>query len=143
MIKYQGVCSCGEVKVALHSDLRPEEFQPRSDAQTCHFCQEHKGIWISDAKGFVDIDPSNVTSIKTFASRQVKFHFCVKCKDLTYALYSDSAGVKEVAVVRRDLFEAIAPFAKPVMITDFDGEAQDVGQKRRLANWTPVRPNKG
>lgn len=139
MAEYKGQCRCAAIQVALISDMKPEEFQPRSDAQTCHFCEQHKGIWISDPKGSLIVRQYGATDVQQFASGQVNFHFCAKCCELTYAAYTDAQSGKMVAVVRRDLFAQIAPVAKPVLSTNFEGESTTAGQARRLANWTPVK----
>lgn len=138
MFKYLGQCQCKEVKVTLQSALKPEEFQPRSDAQFCQFCAEHDGVWISDPKGILHLDVNNKTKIERFASEQVQFHFCVNCDDLTYAIFVNPDNGHRVAVARVSLFKEIAPVAKPVIGTNFDGEEKEAGKKRRLANWTPV-----
>ncbi|HEX7673647.1 MAG TPA: hypothetical protein VF412_05725 [Bdellovibrio sp.] len=138
MFKYLGQCQCREVKVTLQSALKPEEFQPRSDAKFCHFCAKHGGVWISDPKGFLHVDVNNKTKIERFASEQVQFHFCMNCQDLTYAIFVNPDDSQRVAVVRVALFNEIAPVAKPVIGTNFDGETKEAGKKRRLTNWTPI-----
>jgi len=137
--RYIGHCSCGATRVTLHSELAPEEFQPRSDAQTCGFCQRHGGIWISDPRGSLVIAASNATRTEQFATAQVQFHFCATCNELAYAIYVDGADGK-VAVVRRDLFAQIGSSARPVVNTNFEGEADVDARQRRLRNWTVVSP---
>ncbi len=130
---YKGYCSCKSTQITLTSELKPEEFQPRSDSENCHFCKKHDGVWISDSKGQITLDPNNKTETKRFATGLVEFHFCANCHDLTYALFEN-----KVAVVRLALFQEIAPHAKSVTYTHFDGESEGDGQKRRLKNWTPL-----
>jgi hypothetical protein len=139
MHDYLGRCTCGRVEIHLNSSLEPSEFQPRSDAATCAFCREHDGVWISDPKGMLTLASDDGTSVRTFASEQVQFHFCPECHDLTYAIFDDGSGTKPVAVARVALFEAIRGEAPPTVTTNFEGEAQDVGRRRRLEKWTPVR----
>jgi hypothetical protein len=142
MSEYAGRCGCGATKVAFQSDLAPEEFQPRSDAQTCNFCRLNKGVWISDSKGSLVIHESNVTAVHTFATAEVRFHFCTTCEELAYAIYVDASDGNEVAVVRRDLFHRIASSARPVIVTNFEGQTARDAQKRRLEHWTPLAPKK-
>ena len=132
MAAYLGACSCGATRVTLTSPRAPGDFEPRSDAEHCAFCREHGGIWISDPAGTLAIEPGNATTTRRFASDQVEFHFCAACGELAYAVF------ERVGVARRDLFAAIAPLAKPVVATNFDGEALDRGRARRLAAWTPL-----
>lgn len=134
---YAGSCGCGATKVTLSSCLAPEEFQPRSDAQSCEFCRRHQGIWISDPRGSLRIEASNRTTVTRFASGEVAFHFCARCAELCYALCLALGGERTVAVVRRDLFQAIAGLAKPVVSTNFEGASLDESRKRRSENWTP------
>jgi hypothetical protein len=122
----------------LVTELGPEEFQPRSDAATCDFCREHRGVWISDPKGALIIPEANRTATKRTGSGVVEFHFCARCAEMTYAIYSDAAEAKRVAVARRDLFEPIAGAAKPVAVTKFENADVAAARARRLQNWTLV-----
>ena len=56
---------------------------------------------------------------------------------MTYAIFADP-GSTEVAVVRVGLFKDIAAAAKPVAITNLEGESTAIARARRLKNWTPV-----
>ena len=134
---YLGSCGCGATKVSLRSRLAPDEFQPRSDAQTCEFCRRHRGVWISDPRGSLLIDAGNETTVTRFASGEVAFHFCAKCGDLTYASCVDLGAQRQVAVARRDLFEVIRAAAKPVAVTNFEAALLADARKRRAENWTP------
>jgi hypothetical protein len=134
--EYVGRCECGEVEVRLSSVLTPAEFQPRSDAQTCRFCSEHDGVWISDPRGTLGVRAVDATTVRRFASEQVQFHFCSACNTLVYATFEDNSRV--VAVVRVALFEAIRGAALPNSPTNFEGESAATGRQRRLARWTPV-----
>jgi len=136
--EYAGRCGCGATRVTLYSELAPEAFQPRSDAQSCGFCRQHAGIWISDPRGSLVIAASNPTRTQQFATAQVQFHFCAACDELAYAIYADGAD-RTVAVVRRDLFASIAASAQPVISTNFEGEPEADARQRRLRNWTVAR----
>src|SRR6478609_6263349 len=105
---YLGSCRCGATRVTFCSRLTPEEFRPRSDAQTCGFCREHGGIWISDPRGRLLLDANNETTVTRFASGEVAFHFCAKCRELTYAIFRELTNERQLAVVRRALFSQIA-----------------------------------
>jgi len=137
MREYVGACACGSVEVRLTSALAPSEFQPRSDASTCAFCREHDGVWISDPAGALAIRAADRTSVRTFASERVGFHFCAACNELVYATFGDSS--REVAVVRAALFEAIRSAARPTLATNFEGEQLEGARQRRLEKWTPVQ----
>lgn len=139
MDAYRGNCRCGQVEVRLVSDLKPTDFQPRSDALTCDFCLTHDGVWISDPRGALDLPPIAQTVVARFASKQVEFHSCVRCDDLIYALFEEAGSAKPVAVIRLALFVGIRAAARPVIMTHFEGEAPAVGRQRRLESWTPVR----
>ena len=138
MHEYTGTCRCGATTMTLASNLAPEKFQPRSDAQTCHFCREHDGVWISDPRGLLQLGKNNTTAIRKFASQQIQFHFCLRCGELAYATYYDGEKDKEVAVVRVRLFDTIDAIALPVKATNFDQETLAAGRARKLAHWTPV-----
>jgi hypothetical protein len=135
--EYQGSCRCGKTKVILASNLEPEDFEPRSDAESCHFCRAYDGVWISDPHGVLQINENNTTAVRTFASRQVKFHFCGACGELAYAIYL-TASAKEVAVARAALFDVIVAAARTIRITNFEGEPPSAAGERRTNNWTPV-----
>jgi hypothetical protein len=137
MHEYVGTCPCGRVEVRLLSELMPAEFQPRSDAQTCGFCRAHDGVWISDARGTLGLRAADETSVRTFASERVQFHFCSACDTLVYASFED--GLRTVAVVRVALFETIRNAALPTLATTFEGESSEAGRQRRLEKWTPVQ----
>jgi hypothetical protein len=134
--EYLGTCSCGGVEIRLFSELSPSEFHPRSDAQTCRFCSEHDGVWISDAKGALRLRAGDTTRVRSFGSEQVQFHFCAACNTLVYASF-DAARL--VAVVRIALFEEIRAAGMPVLSTNFEGESVEVGRQRRLDKWTPFQ----
>jgi len=136
MNEYVGKCPCGRVEVRLLSELTPGQFQPRSDAQTCRFCSEHDGVWISDPRGTLELRPADATSVRTFASEQVRFHFCSVCNTLVYATFEDAP--RSVAVVRVALFESIRRAALPTLTTNFETENVASGRQRRLEKWTPV-----
>jgi hypothetical protein len=138
MVEYIGKCSCGAVEARLSSNLAPEQFQPRSDASSCGFCREHDGVWISDPAGKLELRAGDRTSVRSFASGKVEFHFCAACGDLAYALFADASQETAVAVVRVGLFEAIRSAARPVLVTSFEGETVEAGRQRRVAKWTPV-----
>src|SRR5437867_4505961 len=106
MHEYLGTCACGRIEVHLLSGLASSQFQPRSDADTCQFCREHDGVWISDPKGLLRLRASDRTSVSTFASGQVQFHFCSECRTLVYAVFEDGTRDMAVAVVRLALFES-------------------------------------
>ena len=137
MVEYLGRCSCGRVELRLESEIRPEQFQPRSDAATCSFCREHDGVWVSDPRGSVEVVSSQATRVQRTASRQVAFHFCPGCGDLAHATVESSG--RAVAVMRVALFESIRGAAAPAVVTNFEGESVEAAQRRRLAGWTPVR----
>lgn len=130
MPEYTGKCSCGRIEIHLHSELSPEQFQPRSDAASCRFCSQHDGVWISDPNSELRVSSPARTRTERFASEQVEFHFCAECNELVYARFED------VAVVRVALFAAIRDAAPPPATTSFDGETRERGRARRLANWT-------
>ena len=136
MHEYVGKCPCGRIDVRLVSALTPGQFQPRSDAQTCRFCSEHDGVWVSDPKGTLRLRAGDETSIRRFASEEVQFHFCAACSTLVYATFEEEA--RTVAVVRVALFEAIRSAAAPTLTTNFETESVAVGRQRRLEKWTPV-----
>ena len=137
--RYVGKCGCGGLVISLESGLAAGQFQPRSDGPTCGFCREHDGVWISDPGGTLELRPADVTSVRSFASEQVAFHFCPSCGELAYALFAEAPGGREVAVTRVALFEAIRAVAQPTSLTSFEGESVEIGRQRRLARWTPVR----
>ena len=137
MREYVGKCLCGRIEVRLFSELIPGQFQPRSDAQTCRFCSEHDGVWISDPRGTLRLRAVDETSVRTFASEQVRFHFCSACNTLMYASFEDAA--RTVAVVRVALYESIRGAALPTLITNFETEGLATGRQRRLEKWTPVQ----
>jgi hypothetical protein len=84
------------------------------------------------------IPDDNPTEIGRSGSGQVEFHFCARCRDLAYAVYSDAESKSAVAVARLALFDAIAGKAAPVKVTDFPNEDVATARRRRLAAWTPV-----
>lgn len=132
MLEYVGKCSCGRVEVRLRSALAPSELQPRSDAETCAFCKEHDGVWISDPGGTLFVRSADPTRVETFASEQVQFHFCADCGTLAYAVF------EKVGVARVALFEGLSAGAPSAAKTNFEGETLDAARQRRLEKWTPV-----
>jgi hypothetical protein len=141
--EYLGRCSCGFVEICLRSRLAPNEFQPRSDAPTCHFCREHDGVWVSDPDGLLTLPPDSRTLVRRFASEEVRFHSCRQCESLVYALFEDESTGRAVAVVRVALLEVIRTAARPTLVTNFEGEGLAQGRRRRLENWTPVAQGQG
>ena len=137
MREYVGRCTCGRIEVRLFSRLAPGQFQPRTDAPTCRFCSEHDGVWISDPNGTLRLRTADATSVRTFASEQVRFHFCSACNTLVHAGFEDAS--RAVAVVRLALFGSIRGAAQPTVITNFESETVAAGRQRRLAKWTPVQ----
>jgi hypothetical protein len=137
MREYLARCACRRIEVRLLSELAPGQFQPRSDAQTCRFCSEHDGVWISDPAGTLRLSAADETSVRTFGSEQVQFHFCSACSTLVYASFEDVS--RTVAVVRVALFESIRSAALPTLVTCFETEDVAAGRQRRLEKWTPVR----
>jgi hypothetical protein len=137
MREYIGWCPCGRIEVRLCSELTTGQFEPRSDAQTCRFCSEHDGVWISDPRGTLRLPAAaGATRVRRFASEQVQFHFCAACDTLVYASVEDPS--RTVAVVRVALFESIRIGALPTLSTDFGEESVAAGRQRRLEKWTPV-----
>jgi hypothetical protein len=124
--------------VILSSELRPEDFEPRSDATTCQFCASHDGKWISDPNGYLEICAESRTKVVRNGSGMVQFHFCTDCQQLAYAIYRGERDEKSVGVVRLALFSDVAGRALPVKVTNFDGESMVDARNRRLRNWTPV-----
>ena len=139
MNDYSGMCACGGVAVRLVTELLPGEFQPRSDGPTCRFCTEHDGVWISDPGGSLVIPLEASTTVRTFGSGLVRFHFCPACGELAYALFGGGPDGVTVGVVRVALFESIRSAARPALVTNFEGETVERARERRLAKWTPVR----
>src|SRR6266542_4188466 len=139
MHEYVGKCACGRIEVHLLSGLAPNDFQPRSDAETCQFCRKHDGVWISDPNGTLRLRAADQTSIRTFGTGRVQFHFCSRCDNLVYAIYGDESRDEFVAVVRMALFESIRSAASPTLITNFERETLAVGRQRRREKWTPVQ----
>lgn len=137
MHEYIGRCQCGGLELRLVSELAAGQFQPRSDEPTCRFCSEHGGVWISDPRGALRLFAADATTVRTFASEQVQFHFCSVCSTLAYACFED--GSRAVAVVRLAPFESIRSAALPTVITNFETETVAAGRRRRLENWTPVQ----
>jgi hypothetical protein len=131
-------CGCGGVQVILFSQLRPGDFEPRSDAATCQFCVLHDGKWISDPNGHLEICAGSRTAVVRNGSGNVQFHFCTDCRQLAYAIYHDEVNEKSVGVVRVALFADVAAGALPVKATNFDAESVVEARNRRLRNWTPV-----
>jgi hypothetical protein len=136
MHDHVGHCACGRIEVHLRSALAPEQFQPRTDAPSCAFCRAHDGVWISDPRGTLELRAADLTTIQTFASGQVQFHFCAACDTLVYARFDDAD--RAVAVVRVALFDAIRNAAPAPVLTNFEDETPSVGRQRRLEKWTPV-----
>jgi hypothetical protein len=136
---YAGMCGCGRLEVRLETGVAPDQFRPRSDAATCGFCREHDGVWISDPRGALVLPAGGRTRVTRFASEQVEFHFCLDCQELAYAVFTDTALDRVVAVVRVGLFEAIRAAAQPTLVTCFEGQTLEGGRQRRLDTWTPVR----
>jgi hypothetical protein len=134
MHEYVGQCPCRRLQFRLASELVPRQFQPRSDKPTCLFCSQHDGVWISDPGGTLQLPAEGATTVRTFASEQVQFHFCSACGTLAYARFED------VAVVRLALFESIRSKALPTVVTNFETETAAAGRRRRLEKWTPVQP---
>ena len=137
MRKYIGRCRCRGTELHLRSRLLPEQFQPRSDAETCNFCKQYDGTWISDPEGTLVSQSHSATQVKKFASEQVQFHFCAACGELIFARAVALTG-RWVAVARVALFEDIRHRARPVLPTVFDGESEEAAGSRRSKNWTPL-----
>ncbi|CCJ08176.1 Hypothetical protein BN69_2725 [Methylocystis sp. SC2] len=139
MTEYRGNCPCGQVEVILCSELAPGDFRPRSDATTCRFCRAHDGVWISDPNGSIAFRADDRTSVTTFASGRVQFHFCAECGALAYALFDDPIQRVRVAVARIALFDAIVRQELPVAESRFECETLEAARRRRLLTWTPIR----
>ena len=139
MTEYRGKCPCGQVEAILCSELAPKDFRPRSDAPTCEFCLAHDGVWILDPKGSIAFRADDRTSVTTFASGRVQFHFCAECGALAYALFDDPIQRVRVAVARIALFDALARQKLPVAESRFECETLEAARQRRLLSWTPIR----
>jgi hypothetical protein len=90
-------------------------------------------VWISDPRGTLRLPAAEATTVRTFASEQVQFHFCSACSTLVYASFED------VAVVRLVLFESIRSAGLPTVIATFEAETVAEGRRRRLERWTPIQ----
>jgi len=82
------------------------------------------------------LDANNETTVTRFASGEVAFHFCAKCRELTYAICGELTGERR-AVARRALFPQIAAAEQAVVSTNFEGASLMDARKRRSETWTP------
>ena len=76
---HTGGCHCGNLKLQLLTELRPEEFEIR--ACQCSFCRKHATLAIADPKGEVElrVEEPEQFGRYSFGQRTIDFLLCRIC----------------------------------------------------------------
>ena len=131
-----GCCHCGNVELALETNMRPEELSLRAD--TCSFCRKHGARTTSDPSGRVVITvhrPEQLLRYR-FGLRTADFLVCGHCGIYVAAVIVE--GSSSYATVNVNTLDAVDRFTRPLMPVTYEGESAPERSARRKARWTPA-----
>jgi hypothetical protein len=133
-----GGCHCGNLRLRYTTGQVPEETVPREDG--CGFCRRHGVLSTSDPAGEVVFDVADPAALVRyrFAHRTADYLICAQCG--VYVAAEVSVGDDAWAVLNIRALDDAARFILPSRVVDWDHEDAAARIKRRIANWTPVRP---
>lgn len=94
MMKVEGQCHCGDLRVNVELTQAPENYAPR--ACDCDFCVKHGAAYISDPAGRLQVVGENLKGYRQGSAR-AEFILCGRCGVLVGALYEDAAGLYAAA----------------------------------------------
>lgn len=132
---HTGGCHCGNLKLQLRTELRPEEFEIR--ACQCSFCRKHATLAIADPQGEVELrveEPEQLGRY-SFGQRTIDFLLCRICGVYVGAVTRDGSLRALVIVNVLDSRKAFAGNA-PLEV-DYDAEVREDRLERRRTLWTP------
>src|SRR5436305_1665234 len=115
-----GCCHCGNVELALETNVRPEELSLRAD--TCSFCRKHGARTTSDPSGRVVITVHRPEQLLRylFGLRTADFLVCGHCGIYVAAVIVE--GSSSYATVNVNTLDAVDRFTRPLMPVTYEGE---------------------
>lgn len=135
MSQHVGHCHCGDVEVTFDT--------PSADPLSvrmcgCTFCRRVRPIYTSDPNGKITIRHAlGALHTYRFGHGTADFISCARCGVYLGAVTDTAAGKRCVLNVAGVLFEDLMCENAPVI--DFDEEDEDMRNKRRAHNWTPLK----
>ena len=137
MHELKGGCHCGNISVSYHTDIAPEDAQPR--ACQCSFCRKHNTRAISDPNGSLEISVASSHAFKRyqFGLNAAEFLICRDCGVYVAAFMPDPDDEHGFATLMANVLEDQARFpqAAPVVYGDEDEAGR---RQRRREKWTPA-----
>ena len=129
---YEGSCHCSNIIVTLHSDKMQNELAPRECA--CSFCQRHKGKYISDPKGILEINVKDQSLLNRyqFGHKTADFLICKNCGVFMAAVCEINSNIHAVLNIRT---MPDYKFSGQSMTNDYDAEDKMDRLERRAKNW--------
>ena len=129
-----GSCHCGQLTIALHSELPPETLPVRQCG--CTFCLRHNPRYTSDPLGNVQVScPPGVLRYR-FGHGSADFVMCARCGVFTLALWAHEGRL--YSVINLLVLDARARFVGAARLMDFDAETPAQRIARRAVSWTPT-----
>jgi hypothetical protein len=131
----RGACHCGNLKVALETDVDPAALQLR--ACQCSFCRRHGAVTTSDPAGRlrIDVEHPELLLRYRFALGITDFLICRTCGVYVAAIMEANGG--SLGVVNVNVLDDREPFARPSAPTQYGTETVDDREARRGKVWTP------
>ena len=133
---FAGRCHCGNIEVALETELRPEQLRLR--ACTCSFCRRHGARTASDPAGRVRITVHHSEELLCyrFGLRTADFLVCRRCGIYVAAVMTE--GGSAWATLNVNVLDAVDRLAQSATPVTYDGESVAGRAARRKECWTPA-----
>lgn len=133
---YFGQCHCGNIKVKFSTYLSPKHTQIR--ACQCSFCRKHKGQYISDPEGALDISIEELENLQKyrFGQKTADFLFCKICGIYIATIFND--GNQYYGILNLNILDNTEEFTQAVTSVSYDSEDINSRIERRKKKWTPL-----
>ena len=143
---YFGRCHCGNINIKFRTLLSPKYTQIR--ACQCSFCRKHKGQYISDPEGALDISIRESEKLQKyrFGQKTADFLFCEICGIYIAAMFNDDN--KYYGILNLNILDNTDEFTQTLTSVSYDSEDVNSRIERRKKKWTPLtltssRKNRG
>ena len=133
MVRFDGGCHCGQLRVEFSSGLNPAGFTPR--ACDCSFCRKHGAAYVSDPAGRLSVTfrPGALHRYRQ-GSNTAEFLICSQCGVLVAVTFEHDSRI--YGAVNIGCLDARTEFGSPAPTSP---QALSPGEKvsRWLKLWVP------
>lgn len=135
ILKHEGGCHCGKIRVVLESEIDPRQIKVR--ACQCSFCRKHGARAVSDPDGMLTIQIADEAHVMRyeFAHRTAEFLICRDCGVYVAAVThgpGERRAIVQLNALTDDQFFGVA------VAVEYGEETQAERIGRRHKVWMPV-----